>query len=287
MRQALQAKQIAADQILEYIGTMQLRPVVLSVVVFCAMTTFADADHSPTSPVAPSSSPEMWKAFDDVGQPDASSPTEMERQPVKMENHREAADHEPQLQTASAHGQCLDRIAAMYLASKADTPLPDAMAARDAARTACGSAEEHELLAEAEQKLTRSISHKQAILSAEQRRQELAELKRQAVARRHGDCGELNVMLFIMNLKLGQMDGRRMVGCQMDSPFLQVLHVTRDGWFMVGTGRAEPQAALRAPRDYMSGALLLRKRVKYLGLMRFVMVNGGMMTLPAFKLIGP
>lgn len=266
---------------------MQLRLIALSVVVFCTMTTFVDADHSPGSPVAPSDSSEMWKAFDEESQPGASHPSEMERQPVRMEDHREVAERQPQLRTTAAHGQCLDRIAAIYLASKAGTPLSDAVAARDAARTACDSSEEHELLADAERKLARRMSLEQTARSAKQRRQELAELKRQAVARRHGDCGELDVMLFIMDLKLGQMDGRKMVGCQMASPFLQVLHVTRDGWFMVGMGRDEPQAALRAPGDYMNGALLLRKRVKYLGLMRFVMVNGGMVTLPTFRLIGP
>lgn len=235
-----------------------------------------------------SASADEWDVFDrKEHRAQKSVVADHPRQQADVESHgTAAADRNEKSQAGPDHGQCLDLIAAVYVGSKASTTLSDAVAARDAARAACTSDEEKELFSEAEQKIDRFITQKRHALAQDQRRQELFEAKRREDARRHGDCGTMSVPSFIYGAKLGSVDERKMVGCIMDGTFFQVNHATRDGWLMVSMGGNEPMAAIRSSRAYMNGSFLRNVKLKYLGLVRFMLVNGGMEALPAFQPMG-
>jgi hypothetical protein len=113
-----------------------------------------------------------------------------------------------------------------------------------------------------------------------QRRREASKAIEDARERERQRCGGGELTGFVMLMRVGNVDASKAIGCTLAIYLVRVVNNTGDGWVIV-----EPTAAIRS-QPLPNGSVMQNKRVRFLGMRAFNMVDGTVNAIPTFALIG-
>jgi hypothetical protein len=119
----------------------------------------------------------------------------------------------------------------------------------------------------------------QTAIAELQRRREASKVMEDARERERQRCGGGEITGFVMLMRVGNLDASKAVGCTLDVYVVRIVNNTRDGWVIV-----EPAAAIRS-QPLPNGSVMQNKRVRFLGMKAFTMVDGTVNAIPTFALI--